>query len=217
MKKIEIIWRELLFQTLEKRNNRFIQQKLAQKFHFSTSTVFQALRIPRKMGAVRVGGRRFILQDAERLLYYWASIRNLQKDIIYKTRVDQSVAEIEAQMIPEAIYGGFSAYRLNFHDIPADYDEVWVYLEIQNPRLFQGIGRQEESKIVNNGLKEIIKRFPEKRGKPNLFVLTGDKYISDYGKTTSIAQTFVDLWNMDSWYAKEFIKALKEKIDGILS
>jgi len=48
MKKIEIIWRELLFQAIEKKTRRFTQKELAKKFGFSTSTVFQALKTPEK-------------------------------------------------------------------------------------------------------------------------------------------------------------------------
>lgn len=198
MKKIEIIWRELLFQTTERQNRRFIQKELAQKFGFSTSTIFQALKMPRKMGAVRVTGRFFILEDPKKLLYHWASIRNLQKEIILKGRINLSAMEIEGLMLPEAIFGGFSAAKHFLGEAAADYDQVWVYLD-------------------RNKLPKIKERFELTGGIPNLFVLEEDKFQRSYGEVTTLAQTFVDLWNNPSWQAKDFIQDLEAKIDGLLS
>jgi len=198
MKKIEIIWRELLFQTLEKKNNCFTQKKLALKFNFSTSTIFQALKVPRKMGAVRVGGREFVLQDPEKLLYHWASVRDIKKDLIYQTSSDMSMLELESSMVPEVVFGAFSAYRLRFNDAPADYDHLWTY-------------------IKPSDLPHLKDRFPFQKGQANLFFLQADPFLAKYGKTTTMCQTFVDLWNLPDWYAKEYVNALKEKIDDLLS
>lgn len=107
MKKIEIIWRELLYQAIEKKNRRFTQKDLASNFNFSTSTIFQALKVPRKMGAVRVTGRFFILEDPEKLLYHWASIRHIQKDIIFAGFVPLPIFEIEGNMPPPCYFCGF--------------------------------------------------------------------------------------------------------------
>ena len=196
MKKIEIIWRELLFQAVQKGNREFTQKKIAGQFGFSTSTVFQALKVPRKMGAVRVTGRYFILEDPEKLLYHWASVRNFQRDIVYSTHIDSSVIEIEAKMPAEVIFGSFSAARQILAEPPADYDKVYVYA---------------------TDLDEIKKRFKSQKGRENLFVLKADNFLSRYGQITPISQTFVDLWNLSDWYAKEFVKVLKEKIDELLS
>lgn len=197
MKKIEIIWRELLFQAIEKRSRQFTQKEIAKRFGFSTSTVFQALKVPRKMGAVRVTGRYFVLEDPEKLLYHWASVRNLEKETIFSTRVNLPVMEIESQMPPKIVFGAFSAARQVLTEPPADYDKVYVYTP---------------------DLPEIRKRFPGQKGRPNLFVLKADKFLSAYGgQLTTLAQTFVDLWNLPDWYAKEYAKEIKEKIDELLS
>ena len=196
MKKIEIIWRELLFQSIEKKNREFTQKEIAQKFGFSTSTVFQALKIPRKMGAIRVTGRNFVVEDPEKLLYHWASIRNLDSETIYKTAVSQSANQIEAQMPPLVIFGGFTAARESLKIPPADYDQVFVYA---------------------TDLAEIKKRFPLQKGREGLFVLEADRFLARYGQITCLAQTFVDLWNLPEWNAKEYAESIKEKIDGLLS
>lgn len=196
MKKIEIIWRELLYQAIEKGNRQFTQKGLAEKFNLSTSTVFQSLKDVRKMGAVRVTGRFFILENPEKLLYHWASARNLKKDVVFSTRVDSPILEIEAKAPPDAVFGGYSSARQHLNQPPADYDKTHIY---------------------SQNLEEIKKRFGLQKGNPNLIVLQPDEFLSDYGQITTLAQTFVDLWNLPEWYAKEFTGALKAKIDELLS
>lgn len=195
MKKIEIIWRELLFEAIEKGIRRFTQKDLASRFNFSTSTIFQALKVPRKMGAVRVTGRFFVLEDPEKLLYHWASVRNIQKDIVFATYLDLSIFEIEGNMPSDVVFAGFSAARRHLGISPADYDKVFVYTK---------------------NIDLIKKRFVFKKGRENLIVLRKDPFLSKYGSLTTFAQTFVDLWNLSDWQAKEFVKILKERIDGLL-
>jgi hypothetical protein len=195
MSKKEIIWREILFQAIEQKNWQFTQKELAAKFGFSLSTVFNALKAPRQIGAIKVTGRNFQVIDIEKFLYLWATARNLKKDIIYQTRVDESVLNIEGLMPPSAIYGAYSAYRLKFKNAPADYDKVYIY---------------------SADTEEIKKRFPMvnavKIKTPNLIVLKADEFLKNYGQTTTLAQTFVDLWNLSEWYAKDFLNAIKGKI-----
>jgi len=197
MKKIEIIWRELLYQSLEGQGGRRFEQKaLAEKFGFSTSTVFQALKIPRQMGAVRVTGRFFVLEDPEKLLYHWASERNLEKDIVEAVRAEGLPLEIEGDLPPNVVFGAYSAARMTLGISPADYDQIYIY----SPSSWKV---KERLKIV--------------KGSSNFFILKPDEFLHNYGQKTTLAQTFVDLWNLKTWYAKEFVKAIKEKIDGILS
>lgn len=196
MKKIEIIWRELLYQAQALSNRHFTQKDLAAKFNFSTSTVFQALKHLREMGAVRVTGRNFILEDPEKLLYHWASVRKLSSDILFKGHVDFPVLEIEGLAPPAAIFGGYSAARRILSEPPADYDKVYLYLA---------------------NLQEVQARYQIKPGgRPNLFILKADPFLSDYGGFTTISQTFVDIWNFEDWYSKEFIMALRRKVDDLL-
>ena len=195
MKKIEIIWRELLYQAMERGQRQFTQKDVAGKFSFSTSTVFQALKAPRKMGAVRVTGRFFILEDPEKLLYHWASVRNHGKDIVLSGRVELPVLEIEGRMPPDVVFGGFTAARHYLKEAPSDYDKVYVY----------SVSREK-----------IRERFELQKGRENVIVLRADRFLVTYGPITTIAQTFVDLWNLPEWYAKEYVKSLKEKIDGLL-
>ena len=84
MLKKEIIWREILYQKIEKKKGKFQQKELAEKFKFSLSTIHNALKIPRKTGAVRVTGRFFVLENPEKMLYLWATFRKFNKDIFIK-------------------------------------------------------------------------------------------------------------------------------------
>lgn len=195
MKKIEIIWRELLFEAIEKKHREFTQKELAAKFGFSTSTIFQALKSLRKMGAVRVTGRNFILEDWEKVLYHWASERRFSKDIIFQGCVDLDVGQIEGVVPPDSVFGFYKAALAYLNLAPADYDKVYLY---------------------TNNLGSILERYRVIKGQPNLFVIKADEFMPKYGGATTICQTFVDLWNLPDWYAKEYTRALKEKMDELL-
>jgi hypothetical protein len=143
------------------------------------------------MNAIKIKQRGFDVIDKKKVLYYWASVRNLEKDVIYKTRVEEPVRKIESEMPSNIVYAGYSAYKFKFRDVPSDYSEVYAY---------------------SDNLEDIKKRFPGKKGNPNLFILKKDKNM----KNMTIAQIFVDLWNLKEWYAKDFLNAIEVKINGLL-
>lgn len=191
MLKKEIIWREMLYQAMEKNNFNFQQQKLAEKFNFSLSTVFNALKIPREIKAIKVSGNGFKLISVEKLLYLWGTQRKLNKDVVYETFVSLPIEKIEANMPACIIWSAFSAYKYKFKKTPADYGKVYIY---------------------GNNIDEIKKRFPVKKGPENLFILKPDSYLKNYSQCGTLGQIFVDIWNNEDWYAQEFIKKLKEKM-----
>lgn len=96
-------------------------------------------------------------------------------------------------MPPDVIFGVFSAFLKKYKEAPADYDKVYIY-------------------SAENNLEEIRNRFPLQKGYANLIVLKADPWLKIFGAITPDCQTFVDLWNMGEWYAKDFLNALKEKI-----
>ena len=193
MTKKEIIWREIAEKAAKKEQFEFTQTNLAKKFGFSLSTVFNALKIPRSNGAIEVRGRGFRIVDLEKFLYIWATQRNLEKEIIYQTHVPKSSLEIEGEMPNGIVFGAFSAYGKKYNDHPADYDKVYVYAD-------------------SSVLPEIKKRFPKSKGYMNLFVLKSDPALKQYGQAAPDAQTFVDLWNLKDWYAKDYLNSLKTKM-----
>ncbi len=192
MTKKEVIWREILFQATENKKIEFTQKELAQKYGFSLSTVFNALKVPRNINAVE-GKRGFSIRDIEKFLNLWATFRNLKKDVIYQTNTHKSVREIEGEAPPAAIFGAYGAFVKRHKEVPADYDKVYLYL-----------GEKE--------LREIKTRFPYQKGYPNLIVLRADPWLKLFGKITPDCQIFADLWNLPEWYAKDFSDSLRDKM-----
>ena len=192
MKKVELVYREILYQAIEKNNKELTQSYLANALNISLSTVNLAIKPLEKMNAIKIKKMGFNIIDIKKILYYWASKRNLEKDIIYKTRVEAPVKEIEKQMPNNIVFTAFSAYKFKFKDVPADYSEVYIYAD-----------------------EDIKKRFKENNKVPNLFILKKDN-AEKYGKTATIANLFVDLWNLNQWYAKDFLNALEAKIGRFL-
>lgn len=198
MTKKEVIWREILFQAIENKKTEFTQKELALKYGFSLSTVFNALKVPRSANAIE-GKRGFKIRDLEKFLYLWATFRNIKKDIIYQTAIQKGIFEIEGEMPPAVIFGAYSAFLRKYKGAPADYDKVYIY-------------------IAEEKIEEIKNRFPPQKGYQNLIVLKADPWLKNpafkliKGGVTPDCQTFVDLWNLPEWYAKDFLNALKEKI-----
>lgn len=205
MKRIEEIYREILYQSIEKNNNNLTQSYLAKSLNASLSIVNLALNPLKRMNSVKVKQRSFDIIDKKKILYYWASIRNLEKDIIYKTRVESPVRKIESEMPSGIIFAAYSAYKFMLKDIPADYSEVYVYSDDLEERKITDFSTSKSSDF-----EEIKKRFPEKKGAPNLFVLKKDKNL----KKMTLANLFVDLWNLKEWYAKDFLNALEVKLNA---
>ncbi len=191
MKRIEEVYREMLFQSMEKKNKIMTQSAIASALKISLSIVNLALKPLKKMNALVVKQRSFEIIDEKKILFYWASIRNIEKDIIYQTRVEKPVNKIESEMPSDAVYAAYSAYKFKFKDVAADYSEVYVY---------------------SSDIEEIKKRFPKNDKTANLFVLKKD----DNMKQVTFAQIFVDLWNLKEWYAKDFLNAMEEKIKNLL-
>lgn len=185
MKKIELVYREILYQAMENGNKQLTQAGLAKSIIISLSTVNHALKPLRKMGAIRIKLRNFEVVDTKKILFYWASIRNIEKDIIYKTRAIGTAVDMEKNMPGGIVFGAYSAYKFKFKKTPSDYSEVYVYAD---------------------DLEELKKRFPENNNIPNMFVLK-----KSFGDMT-MAQIFVDLWNLKEWYAKEFLKEMEERM-----
>src|SRR3989344_2544820 len=103
MKKIETVYREILYKAIEEKNRTLTQSNIAKTLKISLSTVNHSLKPLREMGAIKIGLRIFKVLDIKKILYYWASIRSLNKDIIYSTRVDKPVYKIESNMPDDII------------------------------------------------------------------------------------------------------------------
>lgn len=199
MLKIETIWHHILYLAIEKGQFQSTQKGLAHELGYSLSTVNLAIRKIADIGCADVSARFFVLRDVKKLLYFWATHRNLKKDIIYQTYVDEPVLEIEGLIPGGAIFACYTAARMLWKEPPADYSNVYVYFD--------------KTKIDT-----LITRFPYvKSDNPNLFVLAMYPKQPEYGVTTTIPQTFADVWNLHDWYAKDFLHEIERRVDGLLS
>lgn len=196
MKKVEQLYRELLFQALEKKCFEFTQKQLAEKLEISLTNINHGLKVLKRMNAIKTNPQNFKIVNAKKILYYWACIRNLEKETVYSARVEKPVREIEKLMPSETVFTAYSGFKFKFKEVPADYSEVVVY---------------------SSNLKEIEKRFPKANSEnANVFILQADGNLKKYGEIATIASIFVDLWNLPQWYARDFLKALEEKVNAIL-
>lgn len=197
MKKIETVWCQILYDALEQNQPRFQQQKLAEKLRLSTSTVNHALKDLRRMGAVSIGGDGGTVSDAEKILMHWSNHRDLTGDTVETLRLGESVVEIEGLLPPGSILGGYSAVRQWYGEAAADYSTVYAY---------------------HLDTKQIRRRFDGyPAGDTKLVILRLPAMIPVRPETTSLAHTFVDLWNITDWMAKDFGRRVKQEIDGLLS
>ena len=196
MLKKEIIWREILVQARVNKKTKFTQQELAQKFNFSLSTVFNALKVPRQNHSLKVTGRFFILENYQKLLYLWATEHSLKREIISEGIAKKEIKELEAEVPAEAVFGLYSAYKFIYQETPADYDHLYLYLDSKD---FKKITQRLNILFTTNS--------------PNVFLLAKDPWLLDYGKVMPPEQIFVDIWNSGEWYAKDFLKSLEEKLN----
>ncbi len=197
MKKIETVWCQLLYNTLEKGETYFQQQVLAKKLDLSLSTVNHALKNLREMGAIQIGGKGGDVIDYEKILLHWANHRRLEKDIVFRQKLVGSVTEIEGLLPPGSILGAYSAVRHWFGEAPADYNTVYVYHP--EPQLIEA-------------------RFAGQTGnETELICLKLTPNIPLRKETTTLAHAFVDLWGLSDWMAKEFIDRIKKEFDELLS
>ena len=194
MKKTESVYREILYGIIEKKETSFTQLGLSKKLSVSLSIVNLAVKKLESFGAVKIMQRSFKVLDIRKIIFFWASIRNLWKDVLFKIRVEAPVREIE-RIMPDIIFTAYSAYKLKFKDVPADYSEVYIYAD------------NEETEEI----KKRLAKFKTSEKNPNLFILKKDQALSSC-KSIPNAQLFVDLWNLKEWYSKEFINALEKRI-----
>ena len=192
LKKKEIIYRYMLIEAMEKKQLSFTQLSISRKFGFSLSTVNNALKPLETIGAIEKKTRSFGIIDIKKAITFWATSRNITKDILYKTRSDLFVQKIEGEMPAEAVFTAYSGYRFLYNDTPADYSEVYVYADKKT-------------------LEEIKNRFPQKKGPPNIFVLEKDPFMQAEN-IAPLPQIYVDLWNLKEWYARDYLDALERRL-----
>jgi DNA-binding transcriptional regulator YhcF (GntR family) len=192
MKRIERVYCEILQKILQEEKNTTTQKRLSQDCDVSIGIVNYALKPLHQMGIVEKKQRSFTTINPKKLLLYWASIRSFANEIIYSTFSEENTRDIE-HMMPPCIFTAYSGYKNMFDVAPADYREIYVYGDPTT----------------------IKKRFPPTTSSiNNIFVLKKDEYIEKRSKNgiAPIQLIYVDLWNLNTWYANEFIRDLDKKL-----
>lgn len=189
--KTEAIWRHLLVSAWDENRRRSSVSELSRELELPTSTVHQALERPRSIGAVRGNASGIRVLDPRRLQLLWAARRDFERDIVYSTRIALPVGEIEARLPESAIPTAYTAFvRHEGVNLIADYEEVVVY----------------------GSAAEMRRRFPQRRGQPNLFVLEPDPLLPRYGSVAPRCQVYADLFNLPTWQAQRFLDALDRQL-----
>jgi len=200
MKKREWLFREILYRVLEKEEHFFTQKALAKGCGMSIGNVNKALKPLEGMNAIEKKPRGFRVINPKKIMLYWASIRNVKSDVILKIRVNKNVRDIEKEM-PPVKFTAYSGYKFRFRDAPSDYSEVIVYGDPEKIKSRFSSSEPRASKAL--------------KGRPNIIILKTDSHLLKF-KHIPIAQLFVDLWNLDTWYAEEFLKKLEKKINNMV-
>jgi len=202
MKKQELVYRALACRYI-KGENRFTQLGLSKELEISLSMINNVISKLESINAVRVALRSFSIVSLERLLLFWSTHRSLSNDIVYSTRVDMPVKGVEGGMPDGVAFTAYTAYKLTYRDVPADYGEVYMY-------------------ATEELLYEVKQRFRRVEGTPNLFVLKADYLLTKemenrklVHSSVCMAQAFVDLWNIRTWYAKAFVDALNKRFSEL--
>ncbi len=195
VKKINRVLREILYRVYEQ-NELFMSQKsLAQACELSMDTVNRVVTKLNQFHTIKKKPLGFRVVNPEKVLTYWACTRNLAGDISYSTYSPNSVSKIEDGMPRGAVFTAFSGYRRRFRGTPTHYEEIFVYA---NP-------------------DEVRRRFPESPAeRKNVFVLSPDPHLAQTNKNgaATLAQIYVDLWQLGGDPADRFLLELETKLKG---
>jgi hypothetical protein len=191
LSRTEIVWRHLLVGVFDRGTRRSSLTQLSAELKIPVSTIHKALERPRAIGAVRGSASGIRLLDPKRLLLLWAALRDVKGDIVYATKVPMAVDEIEARLPMTAIPTAYTAFvEHEGRNVVADYEQVLIYADAN----------------------EVKRRFPPRRGEPNLLVLEPDPSLSRYGRVAPRCQVYADLFNLPTWQAQRFLEAVDREL-----
>jgi len=195
MKKYERIYREILIGVLNKKE-RFSQLELSKKCYVSIGLVNKTLKKLKEIGAVEIFPMQFRVLDTSKIIFDWATKRNINKEISEKYFIDMKTTEIEKSL--PFILTAYPAWRLLNKSVPFEYSKVYAYVS------------EDEKELLKTWLKD----KPVKKGRENLFfIFTNDKHLIENSKKkiAPIPQIFVDLYGLSEFESKYFIKDILEK------
>ncbi len=197
MMKKERIYRELLW--LAERDRWTTQRTLAKTCGVSLNLVNSVTRELKRVGALEAYPMRLHITDPAKILYAWASQRNLEQDITSRYAIGLPVHEIEKNMSGDVVFTAFSGWRLRAKGAPFDYNKVYAYV----------------SPAAQTLVKRLLELLPRTRGDANTFVMAVDDphlFMRAEHQVASVAQLFVDIYAMPSTPTTDgFLRDIIEK------
>jgi hypothetical protein len=194
MKKSYRVLREILYQVYEQGKQFLSQKAISQACEISLGSVNPLVTKLEGIGAIQKRPLGFRVIDTRKILLYWASTRDLAKDIVYRAHSPELPSQIEEEMPEDVIRTAYSGYRARFEGAPTDYGVVYVY------------GRPESVK----------RRFGEEGDPKNILVLKSDEHLERLSKdgVAPLAQIYVDLWQLPP-PANRFVEELDQKLEAV--
>lgn len=195
MKAKERLYREILVGVLDKRKS-FTQLELSKICEVSLGLVNKTIKELKDIGAVDIGLRQFRVIDPAKLLFNWATKRNIKKDISASYSINLPITELEKEL--PFILTAYSGWRLLSNSVPFDYNEIYCYVPAKDNRL----------------LDLWLKDKKLSRGKENIFIIyTDDSHLIKNcpKKIAPLPQIFVDIYSLAGLASKYFISDILEK------
>lgn len=190
MSTVQALWRELLAGSQEGRRRWPSVSALAGELGVPVSTAHRSLGHPDEIGAVSISPLEgLVVLDPYRLLLLFAAHRHLQRDIVSRVWVAAPVAEVEAAIGTDrgCVLGGFSAVVAHAGgNRIADYETILVYGDAHLDK-FRATPPGEGTEVV---------------------VAEADRWLGRYGRFTTYAQAFADLFCLPGWQAARFVDEL---------
>ncbi|MEM2536475.1 MAG: replication/maintenance protein RepL [Candidatus Hadarchaeales archaeon] len=193
MRKAEWVLREILYRVYEENEFFMSQKSLAETCGVSLDTVNKVVGRLEAFRSLEKKPFGFRVVEPKKILLYWAATRDLRGEILYSTYSPHSPAEIEEALPENALLTAFSGCRRRF-GCTEDYEEVYVYCPPEPVR----------------------KKFGERTHlPPNLFVLQGDPHLYKRSRegVPSLAQIYVDLWQIGGTHANRHLMKLERKME----
>ena len=191
MLKEERIYREILI-GVQRKKGLFYQNRVSKECGVSIGLVNKTIKKLERQSSIQKKVKGFSVIDPSKVLLYWATRRNIQKDVSTKFCIKKDISSIEKTLPSCVIFTGYSGWRLSTGRTPVDYREVYVYMK-----------KKDEDKI-DLWLNE---NKPSK-GLENLFIMCIDDLhlINNSEKNIApIPQIFVDLYSMGGLSSKYFL------------
>jgi len=196
MKKEERILREILI-GVKKRKEKFFQKEISKVCNVSIGLVNKLVKKLESQSSVQRKGRGSSVIDASKILLYWATRRQIQKEINERYYIKNSVEQIEKTLPACVIFTAFSGWRLLTKRAPADYREIYIFVP----------------KGSENVIKLWLKENRPSKGPENLFIIyTDDEHLIKNSKKNiaPVPQIFVDLYSIGGISSKYFLNDILE-------